>query len=161
MAKAKKKKGNQDGVLANNKKARHDYNVLETYEAGIKLRGTEVKSCRACQISLIDSYAQVDNGELKLYRAHIAPYENGNIFNHDPQSVRILLMHKKEILKLALKTREPGYTLIPLKFYLKKGLVKVLIGLCTGKNQYDKRNTLRKKQDTRDTNRAIKEFKNR
>jgi len=161
MAKPKKKKGNNDNVLANNKKARHDYNVLETYECGIKLRGTEVKSCRACQISLVDAYAQIDDGELKLYHAHIAPYEHGNIFNHDPRSVRVLLMHKKEILKLSLKTREPGYTLIPLKFYLKKGLVKVLIGLCTGKNEYDKRHTMRKKQDTMDANRAMKDFNSR
>ena len=85
--------------------------------------------------------------------------EYGNVFNHDPRSIRVLLMHKKEILKLAIKTREAGFTLIPLKFYLKKGLVKVLIGLCTGKHEYDKRQSLKKKQDTRDTNRAIKEFK--
>jgi SsrA-binding protein len=158
MAKPKKKKGNQDNVLANNRKARHDYNVLETYEAGIKLSGTEVKSCRASQISLVDSYAQIDDGQMKLYHAHISQYDHGNIFNHDPRQVRILLMHKKEILKISQKTREAGYTLIPLKFYLKKGLVKVLIGLCTGKNTYDKRNTMRERQDNMEAKRAMKNF---
>lgn len=155
---AKPKNKNNDNVLANNKKARHDYNVLETHEVGIRLRGTEVKSCRNSQVSLVDAYAQIDDGEIKLYQAHISPYEYGNIFNHDPQSVRVLLMHKSEILKLSIKTREPGYTLIPLKFYLKKGLVKVLIGLCTGKNEFDKRHTMRQKQDNMDAKRAMKDF---
>jgi len=159
MAKPKKKKkGNDDNVLANNRKARHDYNVLETYEAGIKLSGTEVKSCRTGQISLVDAYAQIDNGQIMLYHAHISPYDHGNMFNHEPRRLRVLLMHKSEILKLSQKTREAGFTLIPLKFYIKRGLVKVLIGLCKGKQEYDKRHTMREKQDKMDAKRAMKNF---
>jgi len=158
MAKPKKKKGGDDNCLANNRKARHDYNVLETYEAGIRLCGTEVKSCRARLISLVDAYAQIDDGQMKLFHAHISPYEHGNIFNHDPRQSRVLLMHKKEILKISQKTREAGFTLIPLKVYLKKGLVKVLIGVCTGKNTYDKRNSMKERQDNMDAKRAMKNF---
>jgi SsrA-binding protein len=158
MKKNKKKKKTEGDVLASNRKARHDYNVLETYEAGIKLAGTEVKSCKNRQISLVDAYAQIDKGEIRLYNVHIAPYEHGSIFNHKAKCIRTLLMHKKEILKLANKTREAGFTLIPLKFYLKKGLVKVLLGLCTGKHSYDKREALKKKQDDMDAKRIMKNF---
>ncbi len=160
MAKPKKsKKGTSEGVLANNKKARHDYAVMETYEAGIELTGTEVKSCRGAKITILDGYAQVDNGQIWLHNVHIAHYDHGNMFNHKEKRQRRLLMHKSEILKISNQTKESGLTLIPLKVYLKRGLVKVLIGVCKGKNVYDKRHSLREKQDNMDANRAMKAMK--
>ena len=152
---AKKEKA-PDTTLAKNRKAFHDYHILEKLEAGIELRGTEVKSCRAGNISLNDTYAKVENGELFLYHAHIAIYEHGNRFNHEPTRKRRLLMHSREIRKLFQQTREKGGTLIPLRFYLLRGKVKVELGVAKGKKTYDKRETLRKRQDLLDARKAMK-----
>lgn len=141
--------------LIKNRKATHDYIVVSAYEAGIELRGTEVKSCRAGNIALVDSYARILGGELILIGAHIAPYDFGNIHNHPPTRQRRLLLHKREIRKIAAQIREKGYTLIPLRFYLKYGKIKVELGLCKGKNTGDKRQTLRNKEHERETRRAI------
>jgi SsrA-binding protein len=149
---SKKEPGN---VLARNRKAFHDYFILETYEAGVELKGTEVKSCRAGNISAADAYAKIENGQIFLLNVHISPYENGNRFNHEPKRARRLLLHKREILKLNSLLREKGHTLVPLKFYLKRGRVKVEIGIGKGKNHGDKRDTLRKRQDDLDARRAL------
>jgi SsrA-binding protein len=148
-----------NGVLLTNKKAFHDYLVIEAYEAGIKLHGTEVKSCRERAISVADSYVKIEKGQVFIYNVTIASYSHGNVFNHTPRSVRKLLMHKREILKLSQLVKEKGYTIIPLKFYLKHGLVKVEIGLCKGKTHGDKRDTLRERQDSLDARRAIQNHK--
>ncbi len=153
MGKKKSKSG--DNALARNKKAFHDYTILEKIEAGLELRGTEVKSCRAGSISIADAYVKIENGEAKLHNLNIAVYDHGNRFNHDPQRVRRLLMHKREILRLASKTQERGCTIVPLRFYLARGRVKVELGLAKGKTHQDRRDTLRRKQDERDTQRAI------
>lgn len=152
---AKKKKQTND-ALATNRKARHDYEVLETYEAGIELVGTEVKSCRAGHISLQEAYAQVENGQVWLYQMTIDPYTFGNRFNHDPRRDRRLLLHKAEIVKLTQQTAQKGLTLIPLRVYLKHGFVKVQLGLCKGKNVVDKRDTLKRKTADREMSRAIR-----
>lgn len=143
-------------VIVQNRRARHDYHVLESHEAGIELQGTEVKSLRNGHITLKDSYAHVENGQMYLVGAHINPYEQGNIFNHDPERPRRLLMHKREINKLGTRVAEKGLTLIPLSFYFKQGKVKVEIGLCQGKHTVDKRDTLREREAQRDTQRAVK-----
>ncbi len=155
----KKKKADNSNVLAKNKKAFHDFAVLERYEAGISLTGTEVKSCRARNISMLDSYVRILDGQAVLINVHIATYEQGNQFNHDPKRKRPLLMHKREILKLFQQIREKGLTLVPLKFYLKKGLIKVELGLCKGKTKGDKRDTLRERQDSKDARRAMSMYK--
>ena len=152
----KKKRGS---ALARNRKAFHDYEILETMEAGIELRGTEVKSCRNGGISPVDAFVQIQKGEAILYNLNIAPYDHGNRFNHDPRRPRRLLLHKIEILKLAGKIKEKGFTIVPLKFYLKKGRVKVAIGVARGKNVGDKRETMRRKQDDLDARRAIGKYK--
>ncbi len=149
------KKEIQDDVLARNKKAFHDYSIVDTYEAGVELRGTEVKSCRAHSISPADSFVRIERGQAFMYNLHIAPYENGNIFNHDSRRPRRLLLHKKEILKIAGQIKERGLTVVPLKFFLKHGRVKVEIGLAKGKTHEDKRDTLRRKQDEMDTKRVL------
>jgi len=132
-------------IIAQNKKAYHDYFILEEFEAGIELFGTEVKSIRLGQINLKDSYCSIDNkGELYASGFHISPYEKGNIFNRDPLRPKKLLMHKKEILKLFNAVKQDGHTIIPLSVYLKDSLVKVKIGLCKGKKLYDKRETIAK-----------------
>ena len=141
-------------VACENRKARHDYFIHETYEAGIELRGTEVKSLRAGKANLRDSYAEVRNGEVFVEHMHISPYEQGNIFNHEP---RRLLLHKREILKLFGKTREKGFTLVPLKIYFKKGRAKLELALASGKHNYDKRDALHEKSAQRDIERALKE----
>lgn len=143
-------------LIAPNKKARHDYFVLEAYEAGIELFGTEVKSIRRGQVNLKDSYCHVDKGELFVSGMHISPYEQGNIFNKDPMRVRRLLMHKKEINKLLGLVTQQGLTLVPLSMYFKGSRVKLEIGLCKGKKLYDKRDTEAKKQAGRDIERAMK-----
>lgn len=143
-------------LIAPNKKARHDYFVLEAYEAGIELFGTEVKSIRRGQVNLKDSYCFVDKGELFVSGMHISPYEQGNIFNKDPMRVRRLLMHKKEINKLLGLVTQQGLTLVPLAMYFKGSRVKLEIGLCKGKKLYDKRDTEAKKQAGRDIERAMK-----
>jgi SsrA-binding protein len=144
-------------VVAQNKKANHDYFIEETYEAGIVLQGTEIKSVRAGKLNLKDSYARVFNGEMYLYNLHISPYEQGNRYNHDPLRTRKLLLHKKQIANLIGVTKEEGYTIVPLKMYLKNGFAKVLIGLGKGKKNYDKRDDLKKKEAKRDIERAFRE----
>lgn len=143
-------------ILAQNKKAFHDFEILQRNEAGIALCGTEVKSCKARNISMADTYAKIENGELFLYNVNIAPYDHGNIFNHDSKRPRKLLMHKKEILKLYQQIREKGNTIIPLKFYLKNGKIKVEIAVGKGKTKGDKRDVLREKQDKMLMKRALK-----
>ena len=144
-------------IVCENRKARHDYFIHETYEAGIELKGTEVKSLRVGKANLRDSYAEVKDGEIFIEHLHISPYEQGNIFNHEPLRRRRLLMHKKEILKLFGKTREKGFTLIPLKIYFKKGRAKLELSLASGKHNYDKRAALHEKSAQRDIERALKE----
>lgn len=140
----------QGKVVANNKKARHDYFIEETYEAGIALKGTEVKSIRMGRINLKDSYAKVENGEVFIYKMHISAYEKGNIFNVDPVRTRKLLLHKKEINKLIGYTTQKGLALIPLKVYINsRGLVKLQLGVAQGKKNYDKRNDMAKKEANR------------
>ncbi len=141
---------------AANRKAFHDYFVLERYEAGIELSGTEVKSIRAGTLNLKDSYCSVKNGELFVRGMHISPYEKGNIFNRDPDRDRRLLMHKKEILKLGARATQDGLALVPLSVYFKDSRVKVEVGLCRGKKLYDKRDTDAKRQAGRDMERALK-----
>ncbi len=143
--------------IAENRKARHDYFIHETYEAGIALTGTEVKSLRQGKANLKDSFCRIEHGELLLLGMHISPYEQGNRFNHDPLRIRRLLMHKYEILKLFGKTKEKGYTLIPLNLYFKKGKVKVTVALVSGKKLYDKRQALAEKEAKRDIERRMKE----
>lgn len=144
-------------VIASNKKAFHDYFVEETFEAGIVLVGTEVKSVRLGAVNLRDSYAVIKGGEVFLVGAHIAPYEKGSYFNVDPRRTRKLLLAKAEIRKLAARTERKGYTLVPLKIYLKGSLVKVELGLCRGKEQRDKRETIKRRDAEREMARAIKE----
>ena len=133
--------------LVNNRKARHEYQIIETFEAGIALQGTEVKSCRGRQISLQEGFISVYDGEVWLENTHIAPYEQGNRFNHPPLRKRKLLLHKKEIVKLSRSVDQKGMTLIPLAIYLKKGKVKVKVGLCKGKDHADKRNTVKNREE--------------
>ncbi|MGM0471919.1 MAG: SsrA-binding protein SmpB [Bacillota bacterium] len=144
-------------VMAKNRKARHEYNIEETYEAGIVLEGTEVKSIRQGRVNLKDSFALVEDGEVFLYHLHIAPYKHGNRYNHEPERVRKLLLHKHEIKSLIGKTRESGYTLVPLKVYFKRGLVKVELALGKGKNIHDKRQDIKERTAQRDIERAFKE----
>jgi len=142
-------------VFAENRKARHDYTVLDTIECGIVLTGTEVKSVRHGEVSLAGSYAAVLRGELWLVGADIAAYKFGNRFNHEPKSMRKLLVHAKEVLDLRLKTEAKGLTLVPLKMYLKGGRIKVSIGVCRGKALHDKRDALKKKALRRDMERGL------
>ena len=144
-------------TIAQNKKARHDYFVEESYEAGIELCGTEVKSIRQGRVNLKDSWCSVDKGELFVNGMHISPFEQGNIFNRDPMRVRKLLMHKKEINRLFGIVKQTGYSLIPLSLYFKGSRVKVQVGLCKGKKLYDKREDMAKRAAKRDMERAIKE----
>lgn len=143
-------------IVADNRRARHDYHVLESHEAGIELRGTEVKSLRAGKLQLKDSYVDVSNGELFLIGAHISPYEQGNIYNHEPERKRKLLMHKHEIRKLGAQVAEKGLTLIPLSVYFSKGRAKVKVGLCKGKQTHDKRDNIRDREAKREIDRAMK-----
>ncbi|MGB4169894.1 MAG: SsrA-binding protein SmpB [Tepidanaerobacteraceae bacterium] len=150
---------NKSRVLVTNRKARHDYHVLETFEAGIALVGTEVKSLREGKGNLKDSFAKVENGELFLYNMHISPYEKGNIFNRDPLRTRKLLMHKKQINRLAGRVQEKGLTLIPLKVYLnERGLVKVELALAKGKASYDKREDIKRRDAKREVEKAFKDY---
>lgn len=144
-------------TIAQNKKARHDYFVEETYEAGIELCGTEVKSLRAGRVNLKDSWCSIVDGEFFVNGMHISPYEQGNIFNRDPMRVRKLLMHKKEILKLYGTVKQTGYSLIPISLYFKDSKVKLQVGLCKGKKLYDKRADMAERSAKRDMERAIKE----
>mgnify|MGYP000627032430 CR=1 FL=1 len=143
-------------MIANNKKAYRNYFILETYEAGISLAGTEVKSMRMGKCSIKESFIRIENGEVFVYGMHISPYEKGNIFNKDPLRVRKLLLHRQEINKLLGKMKEKGMTLVPLKVYLKGSLVKVEIGLAKGKKLYDKRADIAKKDQAREAQRDFK-----
>ena len=143
-------------LVANNKKAYHDYFILDTYEAGIALHGTEVKSLRMGKCSVKESFIRVENGEVFIYGMHISPYEKGNIFNKDPLRPRKLLLHKAEINKMIGKTKEKGMAIVPLKVYFKGSLVKVEIGLARGKKLYDKRNDIAKKDQQREAQRDFK-----
>ena len=143
-------------LIANNKKAYHDYFIEDTYEAGIELDGTEVKSLRIGKCSIKESFIQIEHGEVFIYGMHISPYEKGNIFNKDPLRVRKLLLHTYEIRKIEGKIREKGYTLVPLKVYFKGSLVKVEIGLAKGKKLYDKRQDITKKDQKREAEREFK-----
>ena len=152
MAKAKA----QGKMIANNKKAYHDYFILDTYEAGIALAGTEVKSLRMGKCSIKEAFIRIENGEVIIYGMHVSPYEKGNIFNRDPLRPKKLLMHKAEIRKLVGKIAEKGYTLVPVEVYFKGSLVKVDIALAKGKKQYDKRQDIAKKDMRREAERDFK-----
>lgn len=153
MAKDKKESGRK--LVAQNKKARHDYHILTTYECGLVLTGTEVKSLRQGRSSLVDGFVQIDGGEAWLHNVHIPEYAQGTWTNHSARRKRKLLMHRAEIDKLASKADETGHTVVPLSLYFKDGRAKVEIALAKGKKEYDKRQTLREKQDLRESNRAI------
>lgn len=142
--------------IADNKKAHHDYFVIESMEAGIELVGTEVKSIRLGGVNLKDSWCSIDNGEMFIKGMHISPYEKGNIFNTDPMRVRKLLLHKNEILRLFGKIKQDGLTLIPLSLYFKDSRVKVQVGLCKGKKLYDKRESAAKRDSQREIERTLK-----
>ena len=149
-----KEKGSR--LIANNKKAYHDYFILDTYEAGIALAGTEVKSLRMGKCSIKESFVDIDNGEVFIHQMHISPYEKGNIFNKDPLRIRKLLLHRYEINKIEAKLKEKGLTLVPLKVYFKDSLVKVEIGMARGKKLYDKRQDIAKKDQRREAEREFK-----
>ncbi|MEA5509575.1 SsrA-binding protein SmpB [Crocosphaera sp. UHCC 0190] len=154
--------GNQDQavkIVSDNRKARFLYEILETYEAGIELVGTEVKSIRAGKVNLADGYALIRNGEAWLLNVHISPYQaSSQYFNHDPRRSRKLLLHRKQINQLIGQIEQKGLTLVPLKMYLKGSLVKVSLGLARGKKLHDKRETLKRRQDDRDISRAMKRY---
>ncbi len=143
-------------VIARNKRARHDYHIIDAVEAGIVLKGPEVKSVRLGKIQLIESYARVEGGEVFLHGAHISPYEYGNRFNVDPLRRRKLLLHKTEIRRLNRQVTEKGMTLVPLSAYIKNGVVKIEVGVCRGKKTYDKRETLAKRDAEREMERAVR-----
>ena len=142
-------------TIATNRKARHDYHIDDTFEAGMVLTGTEIKSIRAGRVNLRDSFATVKEGELWLLNAHIAPYDQGTYANHEPRRPRKLLMHRREINRIAGKLQEKGFTLVPLRLYLKNNLAKVELGLARGKKQYDKRAALRQRETRREIDRAV------
>ena len=150
MAKTEKK------LIANNKKAYHDYFLEERYEAGISLHGTEVKSLRMGKCSIKEAFIRIENGEVIVYGMHISPYEKGNIFNKDPLRPKKLLMHKREIMKLTGLVSREGYTLVPLSLYFKGSRVKMAVGLCRGKKLYDKRDSIARRDADRDIERAMK-----
>lgn len=146
------------GLITQNRKARHEYTVIDTVEAGIVLKGTEIKSIRNHRINLKDGYAGISQNEIWLYNVHISPFEEGNRFNHDPVRRRKLLLHRKQIDRLIGEVKQSGITLIPLKVYIKNGVAKVLLGLAKGKKQYDKRETIKRRDQER---RIRREFKDR
>lgn len=153
MKKHPKKPSNE---IASNRKARHDYLIEETFEAGISLTGTEIKSTRAGRVNLKDGFVQIRNNEAWLMNVHINEYEQGNRFNHDPLRNRKLLLHKREIQKLGSVVQEKGITIVPLKMYFKKGFAKVLIGVGRGKKQFDKRETIKRREQDREMRRTMK-----
>jgi len=163
-AAAKSKDGEKGGkrkIVAQNKKARHDYAIIDTYEAGLVLTGTEVKSLRQGRTSLADGFVQIDGGEAWLYNAHIPEYSQGSWTNHSARRKRKLLLHREEIDKLSVKSEETGHTIVPLALYFKDGRAKAEIALARGKKEWDKRQTLREKQDRRESDRAIAAAKRR
>lgn len=145
-----------ENLVAQNKKARHDYFVEDTYEAGLVLTGTEIKSVRAYSVQIVDAFVRIKDGEAWVYNMHIAEFKGGNRFNHVPDRARKLLLHKKEISKLIDAEAQAGYSLIPLKIYLKDGYAKLLLGVCKGKKNYDKRQDLKEKDAKRDIEKALK-----
>ena len=149
----------KDKLVAENRKARHNYFIEDTFEAGMVLTGTEVKSLRQGRANLKDSYARIKNGEVYVYQLHISPYPFAYYGNHDPLRPRKLLLHKYEIQKLYGKINEMGHSLIPLRLYFKNGRAKILLGLAKGKRKYDKRDTIRRRDEQRDLDRAIKQYK--
>jgi len=151
-----KTKSTGSSLIASNKKAYHEYHVLEQYTAGIVLTGTEIKSIRGGKVSLKQAFARVENGEVLLYGLHIAPYEQGSYNNHDPDRVRKLLLNKQEIKKLAGKIQQAGLALVPLRLFFSRAWVKVELGLCKGKKLYDKRADIKSKDQKREMARAIK-----
>ena len=157
MAKAKTAREEAQKIIADNRKASHDYHLIETFEAGVALLGTEVKGIREGQANLRDSFARVDRGEVWLFNVHINPYSHRGYVDHDPKRKRRLLLHKHEIRKLIGKTVEKGLTLVPTKMYFKNGKVKVAIALAKGKDVRDKRETLRRREADRETRAAVKE----
>lgn len=148
-------------VVAQNKKARHDYSIVDTVEAGLVLTGTEIKSVRAARINLKDGFAQIKKGEAWLVNVHIAPYDEGNIWNQDPTRTRKLLLRKKQIAQLEGEVKGTGMTLVPLKVYIKDGFAKVLIGLAKGKHDYDKRESIKRREQERALKRTIKSVNSR
>ena len=154
---SKQNGGGEDGrkVVGRNRKARHEYQILDTYEAGIVLKGPEVKSLRAGQLAFRDAFARVESGEVWLYNLHISPYEEANRANQEPGRVRKLLLHREEIRRLVIKTGEKGLTLIPLEIYFQKGNAKVLLGVARGRRLYDKREKLKKQTQDREAQRAM------
>ncbi|MCL1791168.1 MAG: SsrA-binding protein SmpB [Peptococcaceae bacterium] len=144
-------------VISENRRARHDYFIEDKVEAGIILTGTEIKSIRAGRVNLKDGYAEVADGEMWLNAVHISPYEQGNRFNHEPLRQRKLLLHRKEIIKLAAAVQKQGMTLIPLKLYLTRGMAKIEIGLCKGKKLYDKRQDVAERDAKRDIERSVRD----
>lgn len=157
MAK-KSHKPTDSNLVAENKKARHDYSVQTTYEAGLVLTGTEIKSVRAHRVNLKDGYAQFHNGELWLMNVHISEYDNGTYHNQDPLRNRKLLLHKKELKRISGELTNKGITCIPLKMYIKHGFAKVLIGIAKGKHEYDKRETIKRREQDRQIERVMKHY---
>lgn len=145
-------------TLAQNRKASFDYHIEQTFEAGMVLQGTEIKSIRQGRVNMKDSFARIHRGEAFLHNLHISPYEQGNRYNHDPIRTRKLLLHRSQISRLIGETQQAGYSLVPLKIYIKNGVAKVLIGLGKGKKRHDKREDLKQKQAKREVNRALKEY---
>lgn len=159
MGQKKKKSENNSNEIALNKRARFEYEILESLETGIILSGTEVKSLRRRQVNLSDSFARVKDGEIFAINIVINPYSHGNIFNHDPTRERKLLLHKSEIEKIGIRVREKGLTLVPLKMYFNdKGKAKVLLGICRGKQSHDKREVIKERESKREMERAIKRY---
>ncbi|MDO4671180.1 MAG: SsrA-binding protein SmpB [Aerococcus sp.] len=153
-----KKKTQDDNTVATNRKARHDYTIEETYEAGIVLSGTEIKSVRQGRVNLKDAFARVEKGEVWVYGLHISPFKEGNRFNLDSMRQRKLLLKRKEITRLEKKAQETGYTLVPLKMYIKRGYAKVLLGVGHGKKQFDKRRSIKERDMKRSIDRAMKNY---
>ncbi len=156
MSSKKKKTSNSTGAIATNRKAYRDYNVLEKFEAGIELRGTEVKSIRQGHVRVDEAYVDIDKGQAQLLQMTVQPYDHGNVFNHVPTRERRLLLHKRELTRLQNNIQQKGLTLIPLKVYLTRGKVKVEIALCKGKDSADKRETLKKKTADMEARRAMR-----
>lgn len=148
-------------VIATNRRARHEYHIEETYEAGLALMGTEVKTLREGRVSLQEAFARVEGGEVWLYHMHIPPYEAGNIFNHDPLRRRKLLLHRSEIRRLFAKAQQKGYTLIPLRVYFRHGVAKIELGVARGKKQYDKRESVARRDALREIDKAVKRSRDR
>lgn len=146
----------EGNVFATNRKASHDYTIVDTMESGMVLTGTEIKSIRQSKINLKDGFAKIKNGELFLHNVHISPFEQGNIFNHDPLRTRKLLLKKQQLIRLEKEVKAEGYTIVPLKVYIKDGYAKCLIGLAKGKKNYDKRESLKQKDIKRETDRMMK-----